>query len=167
MVPHETTLSEDGVRLRNMRKYPSTTTADDNVPVIRIEEVVLNLAEAMFELNDGQALATLNSIPSNRGATPYTSVTKDNIIMERRKELMFEGFRFDDMMRTGMNALRKRVQRNQRQVQALCTGPRRLPLSTLGQSRVSSARQASAPVRDAPAGHSAHALACQQSDRSS
>lgn len=33
--------------------------------------------------------------------TAYASATKDNIILERRKELMFEGFRWDDLMRTG------------------------------------------------------------------
>ena len=36
-----------------------------------------------------------------RNASPYTSVTKDNIIEERRKELIFEGLYFDDLNRTG------------------------------------------------------------------
>ena len=43
----------------------------------------------------------LNEITSKRGATAYSASTKDNIILERRKELMFEGFRWDDLMRTG------------------------------------------------------------------
>ena len=91
--------------LRNMGKYPDTVTYTDNIPLIRIEEVVLNYAEALFEINNGdpEALTQLNSITSNRGASAYTSVTKQNILDERRKELMFEGFRFDDLVRTGQS----------------------------------------------------------------
>jgi len=86
-----------------MGKYPDTATGSDNIPLMRYEEVILNYAEALFELNnaDPAALTNLNLIATNRGATAYTIVTKDDILMERRKELMFEGFRFDDMMRTG------------------------------------------------------------------
>lgn len=90
-----------GTRLRNMGKYPDTATRTDNVPVIRIEEIVLNYAEALFETG-GDALTQINLITSNRGATAYTApLTKDDILDERRKELMFEGFRFDDLTRTG------------------------------------------------------------------
>ena len=96
---------DGGTRLRNMGKYPDTLTRTDNVPLIRIEEVILNLAEALFEINnaDPMALTHLNSIPANRGASAYAAATKANILLERRKELMFEGFRFDDMMRTGQS----------------------------------------------------------------
>jgi len=91
-----------GTRLRNMGKYPDHINNADNIPLIRYEEVVLNLAEAMLETGDTSgALTHLNSIPSNRGASNYSSATKDNILLERRKELMFEGFRFDDLLRTG------------------------------------------------------------------
>ncbi|OIQ37963.1 MAG: RagB/SusD family nutrient uptake outer membrane protein [Bacteroidetes bacterium MedPE-SWsnd-G1] len=94
-----------GTRLRNMGKYPDTVTNADNVPLIRIEEIVLIYAEALFEINnaDPMALTQLNMITSNRGAAAHTMVTKDIILDERRKELMFEGFRFDDLMRTGMS----------------------------------------------------------------
>lgn len=93
---------DGGTRLRNMGKYPDTPVGADNIPLFRYEEVVLNYAEALLETG-GDALTQLNLITSNRGATPYVSATKDNILLERRKELMFEGFRFDDMMRTGMD----------------------------------------------------------------
>ena len=63
---------------------------------------ILNYAEALLETG-GDALTQINLITSNRGASAYASVTKDDILNERRKELMFEGFRFDDMMRTGMD----------------------------------------------------------------
>ena len=88
----------------NLGKYLSAT-GSDNIPLFRFEEVILNYAEALFELNqsgiDGDALYYLNLIPLNRDAPTYTSVTKDDILLERRKELCFEGFRFDDLARTG------------------------------------------------------------------
>lgn len=89
-------------RWRNYGKYPEL---DSNVKLVRIEEVFLINAEARFELDssDPIALVNLNKIPTNRGASLYTDVTKDNILLERRKELCFEGFRFDDLARSHKN----------------------------------------------------------------
>lgn len=88
------------VRLRNLGKYPSPDFSD-NIALFRIEEQILILAEAKFELGESDALEILNQIPVKRGASLYTEVTKANILLERRKELCFEGFRFDDLARTG------------------------------------------------------------------
>ncbi len=73
--------------------------------MIRYEEVILNYAEALFRINaaDPNALTQLNLIPTNRGAVAYTAINEDNILLERRRELCFEGFRFDDLARTGRN----------------------------------------------------------------
>lgn len=93
-----------GTRLRNMGKYPDTATGSDNIPLFRYEEVILNYAEALLESSrPGDALTQINLITSNRNAAAYTTVTKDDILLERRKELMFEGFRYDDLMRTGQD----------------------------------------------------------------
>jgi hypothetical protein len=93
-------LGLEGTKLRNMGKYPSTDYSDD-IFIFRYEEVILNYAEALFELGNADALTWLNMIPAERNATPYTEITKDNILLERRKELCFEGFRFYDLARTG------------------------------------------------------------------
>jgi hypothetical protein len=90
----------EGTKLRNMGKYPSIDYSDD-VFIIRYEEVILNYAEALYELSDANALTYLNMIPAERNATPYIGISKDSILLERRKELCFEGFRFDDLARTG------------------------------------------------------------------
>lgn len=87
-------------RLRNLGKYPSSDFSD-NIPLFRFEEQVLILAEAKIELGEADALDFLNQIPAKRGASLYTQATKANILLERRKELCFEGFRFDDLARTG------------------------------------------------------------------
>ena len=63
--------------------------------------MVLILAEAKVELGEPDALEVLNLIPAKRNATLYTEATKANVLLERRKELCFEGFRFDDLARTG------------------------------------------------------------------
>ncbi len=67
---------------------------------INIEMVIILIyAEALLETGAiGDALTWLNMIPDNRGAS--TEATKENILLERRKELCFEGFRFDDLART-------------------------------------------------------------------
>ncbi len=89
--------------LRNMGKYPSGDFSD-NVNLIRYEEVILNYAEALFESGRaGDALIQLNLITANRGAQPWTEVTKANILQERRRELCFEGFRHDDLARNKMD----------------------------------------------------------------
>ena len=93
---------DGGTVLRNMGKYPETANGTDNIPLFRYEEVILNYAEALLETG-GDALTEINKITSNRNASAYTSVTKEDILNERRKELIFEGFRFDDLMRTGQS----------------------------------------------------------------
>ena len=90
----------DNQQLRNLGKFPSSDHSD-NIVLMRIEELVLILAEAKTELSETDALDVLNLIPAKRGAQLYTEATKENVLLERRKELCFEGFRFDDLARTG------------------------------------------------------------------
>lgn len=85
---------------RNIGKYTKLAT---NTKVIRYEEIVLNYAEALLETGDAAgALTQINRITAQRGATAYTTATKANVLLERRKELAFEGFRFDDRVRNGL-----------------------------------------------------------------
>ncbi|RKS55048.1 RagB/SusD domain-containing protein [Gillisia mitskevichiae] len=106
-----TTADKEGVitryangTLRNTGKYPSYAPYKDNISVIRYEEMVLIYAEALLETaSPAEALIWLNKIPAERGATLYDAATKSNILLERRKELAFEGFRFHDLARTKMD----------------------------------------------------------------
>ncbi|MFV8225010.1 RagB/SusD family nutrient uptake outer membrane protein [Christiangramia aquimixticola] len=93
-------LGYEGDLLRNMGKYPNR---EANVIVIRYEEMILTYAEALFQLGDtAEALTWLNMIPENRGADLYTEINVDNILLENRKEFVFEGLYFWDMLRYGM-----------------------------------------------------------------
>lgn len=96
--------------LRNLGKYPDIN-GTNNVNIIRYEEVVLIYAEALLETG-GNALAEINKLRLKRGVPALTSVTKDDILDERRKELMFEGFRYDDLLRTGQSIVKFSLQQN-------------------------------------------------------
>jgi len=76
--------------------------------VLRLSEILLNKAEAENKLGgqDTQALADLNAVRTKRGLGALTGVSGTNlltaILLERRKEFMFEGQRFFDLMRNGI-----------------------------------------------------------------
>ena len=77
----------------------------DNVPVIRLSEVVLNRAEAQAELKkDTEALADVNELRTKRGldAVSFSGAELLNeILLQRRLELAQEGHRFFDLKRRG------------------------------------------------------------------
>ena len=105
-------LGYEGDMLRNIGKYPDNQ-GYDNVGVLRYEEVILNYAEALFETgNTAAAIVQINTITSNRNASPYTTLTKDDLLLERRKEFIFEGMRYDDLLRTGMDITKFSTQQN-------------------------------------------------------
>ena len=85
---------------------------DANIPLIRLSEAYLNAAEAAVKLGDNEkAVAYLNPIVER--ANPARSVegtilTLDDVLTERRKELVAEGHRMYDVMRNGGTV--KRVQ---------------------------------------------------------
>ncbi|MBB5636424.1 hypothetical protein HDE68_002325 [Pedobacter cryoconitis] len=80
--------------------------------VLRLSEVILNRAEAENKIGgqDTQALADLNIIKTNRGLAPVSGLSGaallQEILLERRRELMFEGQVFFDLMRNGITMQR-------------------------------------------------------------
>jgi starch-binding outer membrane protein, SusD/RagB family len=88
-----------------LRKWTENT---DNVPVIRYAEVLLNLAEALARKNglDARAIALLNAVRQRSDATAVLAPATpqeliDAILLERRIELIGEGFRSIDLLRLG------------------------------------------------------------------
>jgi hypothetical protein len=89
-----------------LNKYSNSNSVDkDDLKMLRFSDVVLILAEAYYRLNDeGNARTYLNMLATRRdpGLVPYTSTGTDlldDIIDERRKELLGEGDRFQDLQR--------------------------------------------------------------------
>ncbi|AKQ44485.1 hypothetical protein TH63_00705 [Rufibacter radiotolerans] len=80
----------------------------DNVPVLRISEMYLNRAEAYANTTGGDvnALADVNTIRTNRGLAASVAVDqalKNEILLQRRLEFAFEGHRFFDLKRLGLD----------------------------------------------------------------
>lgn len=94
-----------------VNKYPTLTNID-NVPVIRLSEVYLNRAEAYARSgNDALAQADLNLIRKRGLATaPDITLTGsallDEILIERRRELCYEGHRIFDITRHMLDVVR-------------------------------------------------------------
>lgn len=94
-------LGYEGERLRNIAKYPDI---DSNIIVIRYEEVILNYVEALYNLGEeGEALTWLNKLAEARNIDPYTEISDEIILLERRRELIFEGLYYWDLLRFGMD----------------------------------------------------------------
>lgn len=88
-------------------KYPNGQNTDSDPNVLRISEMYLNRAEA--NLRGGTSigatpLSDVNAIRVRAGLTPLTgTISLDDILLERRKELAFEGHRRMDLLRNGKN----------------------------------------------------------------
>lgn len=91
----------------------SATVNLDNVPVIRISEMYLIRAEANYELgNAAAALTDLNAIRTRAGLTAATATELsgtallNEIMRQRRIEFAFEGHRFFDLKRRGLDIVK-------------------------------------------------------------
>lgn len=88
-----------------MTRLLTTNDSRANWKVIRYADVVLMLAEALNENGKtAEATTLLNQVHKRAGLTEYAvlsqSETRENIYLERRLELAFEGHRWFDLLRT-------------------------------------------------------------------
>lgn len=92
-------------------KFPDAVNNTDNAPVMRITEMYLTAAEALAEQNGvNQASIDLMNPLRERAGLPTWSVDDfasggdlvNAILVERRKELAFEGHRRMDLLRKGL-----------------------------------------------------------------
>jgi len=90
-------------------KFPDAITNSANAPVIRITEMYLIRAECNLRLTTSigdTALNDINRLRSRAGLSDLSSLTINDVLNERRKELCFEGLRRMDLIRTGQNLRR-------------------------------------------------------------
>lgn len=93
----------------------SGTNNIDNVPVIRLPEVILNMAEAYATpgsavFDETAALEELNKIRERAGigSANYSGAQLfEDILLQRRLELAFEGQRFFDLKRLGRDIFKE------------------------------------------------------------
>lgn len=103
------TVHTDGnEEIRMTGKYVDDLVGTDNIRVIRYAEVWLNKAEALSRRNQGtdraEALIMINTLSAARGSSRvYTDAEPLTVLAERRLELAFEGHRFFDLARHGLD----------------------------------------------------------------
>ena len=74
----------------------------NDFPVFRYADVLLMKAEAEFRLgNSAVALSLVNQVRARAGVAPFTSLTADNLLAERGREMFAEGWRRSDLIRFG------------------------------------------------------------------
>ena len=100
------TLETAGIRvLKYPYDYASSTGQKNNDWVVyRYADVLLMKAEAILRGGNGtedEALAIVNNIRNNRGAGELTSLDLDEMLDERGRELYWEGWRRQDLIRFG------------------------------------------------------------------
>ena len=102
-----------GADAKVVNKFPNTGAADkDEMKVIRMSELYLIAAEAAYHNNDEPtALTYLNDVATERdpafaGYSSSGQALLDDILLERRKELAFEGHRYWDLARNNLNVTR-------------------------------------------------------------
>jgi len=83
-----------------------TPDLDNDFAIYRYADVLLMKAEALARKsnnwNDPVALALVNQIRTQHGGvTPYATMTAATFLAERGREMFFEGFRRQDMIRFG------------------------------------------------------------------
>lgn len=98
------TLETAGIRvLKYPFDYASLGQKNNDWVVFRYADVLLMKAEAQMRSSAGgtsaAALDIVNSIRKNRGATPLSALTLDILLDERSRELYWEGWRRQDMIR--------------------------------------------------------------------
>ena len=91
--------------LKYQGKDGSVDPKENNTPIIRLAEMYLNRAEAISKgatIQGVTAQSDLNTLLTNRGyaQADVPTATTANILVERRKELAFEGHVINDFKRT-------------------------------------------------------------------
>jgi len=90
--------------LGSLRTIKYTNTVNGNVKILRLAEMYLTRAEANLRAGTSVGatpLADINTIRTRAGLAPLQSVNIDQVLLERKLELMFEGHLLHDLKRTG------------------------------------------------------------------
>ncbi|HTN38495.1 MAG TPA: RagB/SusD family nutrient uptake outer membrane protein [Arachidicoccus sp.] len=99
------TLETAGIRpMKYAYDYSHNGQKNNDWVVYRYSDVLMMEAEAMLRGGDGtptEALALVNKIRINRGVAAFSTLTLDNLLDERGRELYWEGWRRQDLIRFG------------------------------------------------------------------
>jgi hypothetical protein len=92
-----------------VNKFTSYSGDHTDTKVVRLSEMYLIAAEASYPSNTADALTYVNKVTANRGAPAITSsgaALLEDILLERRIVLAFEGERYPDLQRLKRGVVR-------------------------------------------------------------
>jgi hypothetical protein len=97
-------LRQAGVRIHKFEVpngAPNSLSAD--FPIFRYSDILLMKAEALWQQNNGSqdALDLANQVRARAGVAEFPSLNADNLLAERGREMFFEGWRRQDLIRFG------------------------------------------------------------------
>ncbi|RZS95490.1 RagB/SusD family nutrient uptake outer membrane protein [Cecembia calidifontis] len=95
-------LRQSGARIGKYEfEVGGTNNMSNDFVIFRLSDVILSLAEARFRLgNTTQALALVNQIRARAGnLDPFTTLTEENLLAERGREMFVEMTRRQDLIR--------------------------------------------------------------------
>lgn len=108
--PHVNELAPNALRQAGARlgKYEfaigSTPNLDNDFPLYRYADILLTKAEALFTKNgygDATGLALVNQVHQRTGLAPFATMDATTFLAERGREMAFEGWRRNDLIRFG------------------------------------------------------------------
>lgn len=100
----ERALGNEGVRnvKYEVQRNNNRNDQDNDFVVFRFADVLLMKAEASLRLgNIADAVLSVNRVRSRAGVAPIVSLTLDDLLAERGRELAWEGWRRNDLIRFG------------------------------------------------------------------
>lgn len=100
-------LRQAGVRIGKFEfASGATPNLSNDFPILRLSDIMLVKAEALFRKNagDATALALVNQIRSRAAVAPLASLTANDLLAERGREMFAEGWRRQDLIRFGKYA---------------------------------------------------------------
>ena len=96
-IPHDQTADQFNDTAKN-KEY-----SDIDFPMIRLAEIYLIYAEACLNLGDASpAMTYVRQLSDRAGVAAPKEITKDWLVAERARELMWEGHRRTDLIRWGL-----------------------------------------------------------------
>lgn len=104
--------SADGDEIIYLNKYQpqeGESIEDANIPMVRLSESYLNAAEAAVKINNTvktEQYYKAIALRANPEAVIPSSITLDDVLEERRKELVGEGQRMFDLLRNNKKVIR-------------------------------------------------------------
>jgi hypothetical protein len=77
---------------------------NNDFPILRYSDVLLTKAEALWRQNpaDGTALILVNQVRERAGVDAFAELNADNLLAERGREMFYENWRRNDMIRFGV-----------------------------------------------------------------